>query len=142
MRSNVASRPSTSWKSSELAVEALPSNTGDHAWSRLLFFEAAEGGAGVLRRLATEDGQLRQVARKALEILHFDPDTGEDLQRAPHAIEDCAQACYDCLLSYSNQWDHQHLDRHRVVDLLRADLPHPVWLSEPAARTERHNSNA
>ncbi|ORV66621.1 DEAD/DEAH box helicase [Mycobacterium gastri] len=103
---------------SELAVEALPSNTGDHAWSRLLFFEAAEGGAGVLRRLATEDGQLTQVARKALEILHFDPDTGEDLHHAPHAIEDCAQACYDCLLSYSNQWDHQHLDRHNVVDLL------------------------
>lgn len=103
----------------ELAVEALPTNTGDHAWSRLLFFEAAEGGAGVLRRLATEDGQLARVARKAVEILHFDPDTGVDLHRAPHAIEDCAQACYDCLLSYSNQWDHQHLDRHCVVDLLR-----------------------
>jgi ATP-dependent helicase YprA (DUF1998 family)/very-short-patch-repair endonuclease len=106
-------------ESSEMAVEALPTNTGDHAWSRLLFFEAAEGGAGVLRRLATEDGQLNQVARKALEILHFDPDTGEDRKRAPHAIEDCAQACYDCLLSYSNQWDHQHLDRHRVKELLQ-----------------------
>ncbi|MEZ0358914.1 DEAD/DEAH box helicase [Mycobacterium sp. SA01] len=104
---------------SELAVEALPSNTGDHAWSRLLFFEAAEGGAGVLRRLATEDGQLRQAARKALEILHFDPDTGADLKHAPYATEDCAQACYDCLLSYSNQWDHQHLDRHNVLNLLR-----------------------
>ncbi len=103
----------------ELAVEALPTNTGDNAWSRLLFFEAAEGGAGVLRRLATEDGQLAQVARKAVEILHFDPETGEDRHRAPHAVEDCAQACYDCLLSYSNQWDHQHLDRHCVVDLLR-----------------------
>ena len=59
------------------------------------------------------------MARKALEILHFDPDTGEDLHRAQHAIEDCAQACYDCLLSYSNQWDHQHLDRHTVIDLLQ-----------------------
>jgi very-short-patch-repair endonuclease len=106
-------------ESSELAVEALPTNSGENAWSRLLFFEAAEGGAGVLRRLATEDGQLRQVARKALEILHFDPDTGEDQRRAPHAIEDCAQACYDCLLSYSNQWDHQHLDRHVVTELLQ-----------------------
>ena len=88
-------------ESSELAVEPLPGNTGDHAWSRLLFFEAAEGGAGVLRRLATEDGQLRIVARKALELLHFNPDTGEDLHRAQYAREDCAQACYDCLLSYS-----------------------------------------
>ncbi|MGH3970050.1 MAG: helicase-related protein, partial [Mycobacterium sp.] len=106
-------------ESSELAVEPLPGNTGDHAWSRLLFFEAAEGGAGVLRRVATEDGQLRTVARKALEILHFDPDTGEDQHRAPHALEDCAQACYDCLLSYANQWDHQHLDRHCVKELLQ-----------------------
>ena len=104
---------------SELAVEALPSNTGDHAWSRLLFFEAAEGGAGVLRRLATDNGQLNHVARKALEILHFNPDTGEDLRRAPQAVEDCAQACYDCLLSYSNQWDHQRLDRHCVLGLLQ-----------------------
>ena len=106
-------------ESNELAVEPLPGRTGDRAWSRLLFFEAAEGGAGVLRRLATEDGQIRVVARKALEILHFDPDTGEDRHRAKHAVEDCAQACYDCLLSYSNQWDHQQLDRHNVTDLLR-----------------------
>jgi ATP-dependent helicase YprA (DUF1998 family)/very-short-patch-repair endonuclease len=106
-------------ESGELAVEPLPGRTGDHAWSRLLFFEAAEGGAGVLRRLATEDGQLCIVARKALELLHFNPDTGEDRHRAPYAREDCAQACYDCLLSYANQWDHQHLDRHNVTELLQ-----------------------
>jgi hypothetical protein len=122
-------------ESSELAVEPLPSRTGDHAWSRLLFFEAAEGGAGVLRRLATEDGQLRIIARKALELMHFDPDTGEDLHRAEYAREDCAQACYDCLLSYSNQSDHQNLDRNTVVDLLqkliRAHTTTPP--DEPAA---------
>lgn len=108
-------------ESSELAVEPLPGSTGDHAWSRLLFFEAAEGGAGVLRRVATEDGQLAAVARKALELLHFDPDTGEDRHRAEYAREDmvCAQACYDCLLSYSNQSEHQHLDRHNAAELLQ-----------------------
>ncbi|WP_326603457.1 DEAD/DEAH box helicase [Rhodococcus sp. PD04] len=106
-------------ESNELAAEPLPGGTGDQAWSCLLFFEAAEGGAGVLRRLATEDDQIRAVARTALELLHFDPDTGADRRRAEHAREDCAQACYDCLLSYSNQWDHQHLDRHTVTDLLR-----------------------
>ena len=114
-------------ESNELAVEPLPSHTGDHAWSRLLFFEAAEGGAGVLRRLATEDGQTAPSLRvRRLEILHFDPDTGADRHRAEHAVEDCAQACYDCLLSYSNQWDHQQLDRHKVTgrlrDLMRASV--------------------
>jgi very-short-patch-repair endonuclease len=106
-------------ESAELAVEPLPGGSGDLAWSRLLMFEAAEGGAGVLRRLATEQGQVRAVARKALEILHFDPDTGADWGKAEHATEPCSQACYDCLLSYSNQWDHQSLDRHCVVELLQ-----------------------
>lgn len=105
-------------ESNELAVEPLPGGSTPDAWSRLLFFEAAEGGAGVLRRLATEEQQMHAVARKAMEILHYDPDTGKDLGKAKHAAEACAQACYDCLLSYGNQWDHQLLDRHCVIELL------------------------
>jgi very-short-patch-repair endonuclease len=103
---------------SELAAEPLPGRTGDNAWNVLLFFEAAEGGAGVLRRLVTEHAQLNHVARRALELLHFDPHTGEDRQHAERATERCAQACYDCLLSYGNQWDHQKLDRHTAKGLL------------------------
>lgn len=102
----------------ELAAEPLPGRADDNAWNVLLFFEAAEGGAGVLRRLVTEHGQVSTVARRALELLHFDPDTGEDRQHAEHATERCAQACYDCLLSYGNQWDHQKLDRHTARGLL------------------------
>ncbi|XGU18572.1 DUF1998 domain-containing protein [Rhodococcus sp. 3Y1] len=105
-------------ESNELAVEPMPGGSTPDAWSRLLFFEAAEGGAGVLRRLATEEQQMHAVARKAMEILHYDPDTGKDLGKAKHAAEACAQACYDCLLSYGNQWDHQLLDRHCVIELL------------------------
>lgn len=105
-------------ESNELAVEPMPARTGDHAWSVLLMFEAAEGGAGVLRRLATEHEPIRGVARRAIQLLHYDPDTGADLGKADHATEPCAQACYDCLLSYGNQWDHQSLDRHVVIELL------------------------
>ena len=100
---------------SELAAELLPDEDSP---SRLLFYEAAEGGAGVLRRLATEPDALARVARKALEICHFDPDTGEDLRRPPHRREDCIVACYDCLMSYTNQRHHRHLDRHAIRDLL------------------------
>ena len=106
-------------ESNELAVEPMPGRTGDYAWSVLLMFEAAEGGAGVLRRLATEQDPLRRVARRAIAILHYDPDTGTDLGQAEHATEPCAQACYDCLLSYANQFDHQALDRHSVIGLLQ-----------------------
>lgn len=79
----------------------------------IMFWEAAEGGVGVLRRLVDEPEALRQVARAALERLHFAPDTLEDTNAV-----DCPQACYECLLSYSNQRDHARLNRHLVADLL------------------------
>ena len=54
------------------------------------------------------------VALAALDICHFDPDTGEDLHRARHAKEDCEAACYDCLMHYANQPVHRLLDRQAV----------------------------
>ncbi len=100
---------------SELAVEALPSRQFRH---QLLFYEAAEGGAGVLRLLASDPEALARVARAALGLCHFDPDSGDDRRRANGAREDCEAACYDCLLSYGNQSDHRLLDRHAVQDVL------------------------
>jgi hypothetical protein len=100
---------------SELQVEPLPSL----AFRRqLLFYESAEGGAGVLRQLADDPDALPRVAREALALCHFDPDSGSDLGRAAGAREDCVAACYDCLLSYGNQRDHLILDRHAIRDLL------------------------
>lgn len=99
----------------ELAAEPLPTRGTRNL---LLFYESAEGGAGVLRRLVLDKKAWRDVARVALEICHFDPKTGEDKKRAPHASEDCDAACYDCLMSYGNQWDHEHLDRHAIKDFL------------------------
>jgi hypothetical protein len=99
----------------ELAAEALPSD-GDRRL--LLLYEAAEGGAGVLRRLAKEPDALPAVARRALRLCHFDPETGDDLGSALGARERCEAACYDCLLSYGNQRDHRLLDRFAIRDLL------------------------
>jgi very-short-patch-repair endonuclease len=39
------------------------------------------------------------------------------------------RACYDCLLSYANQLDHRHLDRHLVRDFLLR-LAHSAPLRE------------
>jgi hypothetical protein len=99
----------------ELAVAALPNRKKR---TSLLLYEAAEGGAGVLRHLAEEPAALERVALKALEICHFDPETGEDRRRAPGALEDCEAACYDCLMSYTNQPDHPVLDRVVLKDYL------------------------
>jgi hypothetical protein len=59
--------------------------------------------------------EFRELAIRALEILHFDPSSGQPL---PDWEERCTAACYDCLLSYSNQPDHRYLDRHKVHDFL------------------------
>jgi ATP-dependent helicase YprA (DUF1998 family)/very-short-patch-repair endonuclease len=100
---------------SELAAEPLP----DRDRRRLiLLYEAAEGGAGVLQQLVTDPRAVAAVARRALEICHFAPDTLEDLGHAPHATERCEAACYDCLMSYTNQRDHLLLDRHAIKSLL------------------------
>lgn len=92
----------------ELALELLPRPEEPES---LLFYEAAEGGAGVLRQVAEDHRVLPRLAQVALEICHFSPD-GIDQHRAAGALEDCEAACYDCLLSYTNQREHHRLDRH------------------------------
>jgi hypothetical protein len=100
---------------SELAVEPLPNR---EVRNLLLFYEATEGGAGVLRQLASDPLALPRVAAEALRLCHFDAETGADTGSAPGARERCAAACYDCLLSYSNQFDHNLLDRFAAVETL------------------------
>jgi superfamily II DNA/RNA helicase len=100
----------------ELTSELLPDPAGR---ARILFVESAEGGAGVLRRLVQEKDKLAQAARTALDICHFDPDTGADTATADGGgREPCRLGCYDCLLSYANQRYHAAIDRHLVRDLL------------------------
>ena len=115
----------------ELAVEPLPSRD---ARSLILLYEATEGGAGVLRQLVEEPQAWAEVAREALRISHFDPETGADQQHAPHAHEACEAACYDCLLSYYNQMEHRILDRHLIRDHLLA-LRDSHTRSSPGATT-------
>lgn len=101
---------------SELESKPLPDPDGR---GRMLLTEAAEGGAGVLARLVDEPDALARVARAALGIVHYDPDTGDDLGHAPGARERCEKGCYDCLLSYANQYEHASINRHSVVELLQ-----------------------
>ena len=98
----------------ELAAEPLPSRDDRRL---LLFYESAEGGAGVLRRLIHDEPIWRRVAREALRRCHFDPDTLEDVSGSRDG-DRCEAACYQCLLTYRNQMDHQLLDRDTLADRL------------------------
>lgn len=94
----------------ELSCEAMPSSQDR---KEILFYEASEGGAGVLRQLVEDPKVIPALARRALEICHFDPDKLEDKGAAI-----CGKACYACLLDYGNQPDHQILDRYLIKDIL------------------------
>ncbi|RMF22159.1 MAG: DUF1998 domain-containing protein, partial [Cyanobacteria bacterium J083] len=73
----------------------------------ILFWESAEGGAGVLSQILEDSTSMQKIAQAALDICHF---------ITPK--ESCAQACYQCLLSYSNQLDHPNLNRYLIKEFL------------------------
>ncbi|HEY8594855.1 MAG TPA: DEAD/DEAH box helicase [Devosiaceae bacterium] len=98
---------------SEALTEPTPTRDNRKA---ILLYEAAEGGAGVLGRLLSEPRALADVARAALELMHYDNiaeaiDAGDPSLLTEKPDAKCVKACYRCLLSYYNQPDHELIDR-------------------------------
>lgn len=97
---------------SELMAELLPTRDEPRT---ILLYEAAEGGAGVLNALVSDASAIRQVARTALTLMHYElpenPDAliPDELQSVHDA--QCEAGCYRCLLSYYNQPDHETINR-------------------------------
>ena len=102
---------------------------GEGELRRLLFWEEAEGGTGVWERLLDEPAQFGELARTALAVCHFDPETG--LDEDGHDLEKCAAACYECLLTYANQPEHRYIDRNLLPEfLLKLARARPVPKAE------------
>jgi len=87
--------------------------TGEHGQVTIVIYEPSEGGAGMLHSLMDE-ARIRKVIREAKTVLHEDDDDGG-----------CERACYECLLSFYNQREHDMLDR----TLMQA------WLEDMRAAT-------
>jgi hypothetical protein len=87
---------------------APPSGDEMDVGYRVVVYETAVGGSGVLASLG-EPGRLASLFATARELLHEeDPEEG------------CANACYECLLSFYNQRVHELLDRTLVLPWLRS----------------------
>ncbi|WP_316206513.1 MULTISPECIES: DEAD/DEAH box helicase [unclassified Bradyrhizobium] len=122
----------------EVLGESLPSRDDRRA---ILLYEATEGGAGVLSRLATEPDALARVARAALRIMHFEPSedlAGVTAETLPEEKgTECVAGCYRCVLSYYNQPEHDAIDRREnalksaLLQLARSVTTATVHASAP-----------
>ena len=114
----------------EILAEPMPSRDARNGF---LLYEATEGGAGVLTRMVAEADSLAKVARKALQVMHYElPEDGSLPERAADLVDArdtrCVAGCYRCLLSYYNQPDHELIDR-------RDDRAREILLRLAAAST-------
>ena len=124
----------------ETLTEPVPNRDERKA---ILTFEATEGGAGVLTRLVSEPRRLADVAKSALDLMHFQNldlaiSTGDPSKLTEDPSAQCVKGCYRCLLSYYNQPDHELIDRtdpellEILLRLARAEVV-PVAARQPDA---------
>ena len=82
---------------------------------RIVIWESAEGGTGISEILINDKKAFSRVAEKALELCHF---TGQGKEDGSAGQKECVAACYECLLSYTNQNEHRFIDRNIIKDFL------------------------
>lgn len=93
---------------SEIDSFKRPSVSGGGKYEFVLY-ETVSGGAGILCSILEDINVFNKVIHKTCEILHlFDKE--EDA---------CEKACYDCLCSYYNQFEHLKFDRNSITGYLK-----------------------
>ncbi len=85
----------------------IPNPAKENEFS-IILYETAEGGIGAIQAL-TNQNRFNEIIKRTLELLHdLDPDK-----------DGCDRACYECLLNFYNQIEHEKIDRHLVIPFLR-----------------------
>lgn len=91
-------------------IDAKLMGGGEH--KNIMLYESAEGSIGVLKDISRNPVKLRNIFMEAYKICGYDYATREDLYPAR------PKASYDDLLSYYNQMDHGHINRHSIIKAL------------------------
>lgn len=103
----------------------ITQETTDPSKYDIILYETAGGGTGAIKALTTTPG-FTNIVGKARELLHeYDSQVG------------CTKACYECLLNYYNQRDHEKLDRNLILPTLRLLENAKTSLVQSANQTER-----
>lgn len=116
------------------ATSATPSSVVDEQ-------HAAQGKAA---SALAQTNMLALIAHKALEIMHYQRPQGETLwdwrkQDEYNTKPECFKGCYDCLLTYYNQPDHETIDRQNK-DLFRFLVKLTQCTLQPEAAQGQQNS--
>ena len=93
-------------------VEVSARLMGSEENKNIMIYESAEGSIGVLKDIAKNPVQIRNMFLEAYAICGYDYETKTD--KYPMR----AKASYEDLLSYYNQMDHNKIDRHSVINAL------------------------
>lgn len=127
----------------EIQTEPVPKRDNRRG---ILAFEATEGGAGVLGRLTSDPAAIANIARTALELMHYrNFDVAIASADSKALIEDenanCVRGCYRCLLSYYNQPDHEQIDRtNDEVRLILLRLARSTVATSASAKNGIHQN--
>jgi hypothetical protein len=109
----------------EEEIETFVKPATDHGLLTIVIYETSEGGAGALHSLMDE-ARIRQAVREAQTVLHGEP-----------GDQGCERACYECLLSFYNQREHELLDRTLVDSWL--EVMTKAELERVAVKTGEEN---
>ncbi len=91
----------------------------------VFLYDQLAGGAGYVVELAQQIERLLEAARAILSHGPWESRTAQP---------PCDRACYGCLLSYKNSYEHATLDRHLALDLLEAAIRgEPAHVDPPRA---------
>jgi hypothetical protein len=106
----------------EILTEPVPARDRRRG---ILFFEATEGGAGVLGRLASDPPGLSQVARAALELMHCDNIDAAMAAAAPDVLTEvsdarCIAGCRQVL-----PWKHRATSAFAVSEVCSVNISRP-----------------